>query len=102
MIADAIAKKDNKLKKERVNKIYTFDEYFKLEEQANYKNEFQNGKIVPMSNGIINHSPDNYQEWNVTALRFFIFHGKTLQSGSCLDLPFDNLQFLTSQKLHFI
>ncbi len=56
MIAEAIVKKDKESKNKAVNKTYTFDEYFKLEEQANYKNEFQNGKIVPMSSGTINHA----------------------------------------------
>jgi len=37
-------------------KTYTLEEYFELEEKAVYKSEFQNGKIIPMPGGTINHN----------------------------------------------
>jgi len=37
-------------------KTFTLEEYFKREEKATYKNEFQNGKIIPMAGGTISHS----------------------------------------------
>lgn len=38
------------------NRIYTFDEYFELEEKAPFKSEFLNGKVRPMPNGTTNHA----------------------------------------------
>ena len=46
MVAEVLAKE----------KLYTVEEYFKLEEMASCKNEFRNGKIVAMSGGSLNHS----------------------------------------------
>lgn len=37
------------------DKVYSFDEYFQLEEKALFKSEFRNGKIFPMPNGTTNH-----------------------------------------------
>lgn len=37
-------------------KLYTIEEYFKLEEMASDKNEFRDGKIVAMSGGSYKHS----------------------------------------------
>lgn len=37
-------------------KIYTVAEYFELEEKAQYKSEFRNGKIVAMAGGTLAHS----------------------------------------------
>ena len=37
-------------------KLYTVEEYFKLEEMASGKSEFRNGKIITMSGGSYNHS----------------------------------------------
>ncbi len=37
-------------------KIYTLEEYFEHEEKAVSKSEFQNGKIVPMAGGTLNHN----------------------------------------------
>jgi Uma2 family endonuclease len=38
------------------NRIYTFDEYFELEEKAPFKSEFLNGKVRLMPNGTTNHA----------------------------------------------
>jgi Uma2 family endonuclease len=37
-------------------KPYTFEEYLALEEQANYKNEYLNGEIIPMTGGTTAHN----------------------------------------------
>lgn len=37
-------------------KTYTIEEYFKMEEKANQKSEFRNGKIVAMPGGTFNHA----------------------------------------------
>lgn len=37
------------------NRIYTFDEYFELEEKAPFKSEFLNGKVRHNPGGTINH-----------------------------------------------
>jgi Uma2 family endonuclease len=37
-------------------KFYTPDEYRELEETAEFKNEYRDGEIVPMTGGTINHS----------------------------------------------
>lgn len=52
MIAEIAIKKD---KIKSVSKRYSLEEYFHLEEKAPNKNEFVNGKIIPMSGGTINH-----------------------------------------------
>lgn len=38
------------------DRIYSSEEYFRLEEQAPFKSEFRNGKIYPMSGGTIEHN----------------------------------------------
>ncbi|MEM1167966.1 MAG: Uma2 family endonuclease [Cyanobacteria bacterium P01_H01_bin.35] len=38
------------------NKIYTPEEYFLLEENAEYKHEYRNGEIIPMTGGTTNHN----------------------------------------------
>lgn len=35
---------------------YSFEEYLELEETANYKNEYQDGEIVPMTGGTTEHN----------------------------------------------
>ena len=35
---------------------YTRKEYLALEEQAEYKNEYRDGKIIPMAGGTTNHN----------------------------------------------
>ena len=37
-------------------KLYTVEEYFKLEEMVSSKSEFRNGKIITTSGGSLNHS----------------------------------------------
>ena len=37
-------------------KTYSFEEYLELEETANYKHEYQNGKIVEMTGGTTEHN----------------------------------------------
>ncbi|MBL1210402.1 MAG: Uma2 family endonuclease [Geminocystis sp. GBBB08] len=37
-------------------KNYTSDEYLVLDEKAEYKHEYRNGKIIPMAGGTINHN----------------------------------------------
>jgi Uma2 family endonuclease len=37
-------------------RYYTPEEYLKLEEAADYKSEYQNGKIVPITGGTTNHN----------------------------------------------
>lgn len=36
--------------------IYTPEEYLELEEQAEFKNEYRNGEIIPMAGGTTNHN----------------------------------------------
>ena len=38
------------------SKTYTLDEYRALEEKAEFKSEYGNGEILPMSGGTINHN----------------------------------------------
>lgn len=38
------------------NRYYTPEEYLALEEQAEYKNEYRNGEIIPMTGGTTNHN----------------------------------------------
>ena len=38
------------------SKIYTPEEYFLLEETAEYKHEYRNGEIIPMTGGTTNHN----------------------------------------------
>jgi Uma2 family endonuclease len=56
MIAEIVTKPIQKEKYWDENRIYTFDEYFELEEKAPFKSEFLNGKIRPMPNGTTNHA----------------------------------------------
>lgn len=37
-------------------RYYNLEEYLELEEQAEYKNEYRDGEIVPMTGGTANHS----------------------------------------------
>ncbi|MGF1588647.1 MAG: Uma2 family endonuclease [Pleurocapsa sp.] len=37
-------------------RIYTPEEYLKLEEQAEYKSEYRDGEIIPMTGGTTNHN----------------------------------------------
>ena len=37
-------------------RTYTPEEYWKLEEQAEYKSEYRDGEIVPMTEGTTNHN----------------------------------------------
>lgn len=36
-------------------KLYSFDEYFALEEKAPFKSDFRNGKVIAMPNGTTEH-----------------------------------------------
>ncbi|NJN78156.1 MAG: hypothetical protein HC803_07355 [Saprospiraceae bacterium] len=56
MIAETTIKQVQKDKYWDENRVYTFDEYFKLEEKAPFKSEFLNGKVRPMPNGTTNHA----------------------------------------------
>ncbi|ACB52420.1 unknown [Crocosphaera subtropica ATCC 51142] len=38
------------------NRQYTPEEYLQLEEQAEYKNEYHDGEIIPMTGGTTNHN----------------------------------------------
>ncbi len=38
------------------NKIYTPEEYFLFEENAEYKHEYRNGEIIAMTGGTTNHN----------------------------------------------
>ncbi len=38
------------------NKIYSPEEYFLLEENGEYKHEYRNGKIIPITGGTTNHN----------------------------------------------
>ena len=55
MIAEVLTKKD---KKRDVEKRYTLEEYFELEERAAYKSEFRNGRIVPIPDSFIDNNND--------------------------------------------
>ena len=35
---------------------YTLEEYLELEQAADYKSEYQNGEIVPITGGTTNHN----------------------------------------------
>ena len=37
-------------------RTYTPEEYLKLEEQAEYKSEYRDGEIIPMTGGTTNHN----------------------------------------------
>ena len=37
-------------------RIYTPDEYLQLEEQAEYKSEYRDGEIIPMTGGTTDHN----------------------------------------------
>ncbi|BAY23085.1 hypothetical protein NIES2100_28490 [Calothrix sp. NIES-2100] len=37
-------------------RLYSIEEYFTLEESAEYRSEYRNGEIVPMTGGSINHN----------------------------------------------
>jgi Uma2 family endonuclease len=37
-------------------RYYTPEEYLELEEKAEYKHEYRNGKIIPMTGGTTNHN----------------------------------------------
>lgn len=52
MMIEVVKKKDTKPN----IKQYTIEEYFRLEEKSPYKNEFVNGKIIPMAGGTYNHN----------------------------------------------
>lgn len=56
MLVEASKKALEKDKYWDENRIYTFDEYFELEEKAPFKSEFLNGKVRPMPNGTTNHA----------------------------------------------
>ncbi|MFK7937679.1 MAG: Uma2 family endonuclease [Saprospiraceae bacterium] len=49
---------------------YTLEEYFKLEEKAEQKSEFHNGKLIPMAGGTFNH---NTLSATICALLFMHF-----------------------------
>ena len=38
------------------DRLYTPEEYLQLEEQAEYKSEYRNGEIIPMTGGTTNHN----------------------------------------------
>jgi hypothetical protein len=45
----------------QTQKRYTPEEYLELEEKAEYKNEYRDGKIIPMTGGTTNHNKiDNF------------------------------------------
>lgn len=52
MIAEVAQKKNLK----KSIKRYTLEEYFQLEERTPHKNEYSNGKIIPMAGGTYNHN----------------------------------------------
>ena len=39
-----------------VKRFYTPEEYLELEEQAEFKNEYRDGEIIPMTGGTTNHN----------------------------------------------
>lgn len=53
MLADTIVKADKK--QDVQSPLYTLEQYFELEEKSTHKNEFVNGKIIPMAGGTLNH-----------------------------------------------
>ncbi len=75
MTARLITKNESK---EDTVKLYTLEEYFLLEETAPYKNEFNNGKIVPMAGGTYNH---NTISGTIYALLFMLFFDSEQQIG---------------------
>jgi Uma2 family endonuclease len=54
-------------------KVITLEEFFELEEESLHKNEFRNGKIIPMPNASINH---NEISGNIFGHLFILSHQK--------------------------
>jgi Uma2 family endonuclease len=54
-------------------RYYTPEEYLELEEKAEYKSEYRNGQIVPMTGGTTNH---NKMALNFAAYLKFALRGK--------------------------
>lgn len=66
MIVEASVKQSKK----QYNKTYTLQEYFDLELKSIHKNEFSNGKIIPMAGGTYNHG---MLSGTIHALLFMLF-----------------------------
>ncbi|HEY9767390.1 MAG TPA: Uma2 family endonuclease [Coleofasciculaceae cyanobacterium] len=49
-------------------RTYTPEEYLQLEEQAEYKSEYRDGEIIPMTGGTTNHNEISLNL--VTSLKF--------------------------------
>jgi Uma2 family endonuclease len=65
-----------KMQMQTQQRYYTPEEYLALEESAEFKSEYHNGEIVPMTGGSINH---NQIAGNVYAYLKFAFRGKNLK-----------------------
>ncbi|MFK7948110.1 MAG: Uma2 family endonuclease [Saprospiraceae bacterium] len=67
MVAEVIIQKEPK----KVTKRYTLEEYFELEEKTPSKNEFVNGKIIPMAGGTIEHGEITGHIYALLLMLFF-------------------------------
>lgn len=56
-----------------IKRFYTSEEYLELEEKAEYKNEYRDGEIVPMTGGTTNH---NKIALNVAAFLKYALRGQ--------------------------
>ncbi|MFK7946360.1 MAG: Uma2 family endonuclease [Saprospiraceae bacterium] len=51
-----VAEVSNKAIIQQRKRLYSLEEYYELEEKANFRSEFVNGKIIPMPGGTHNHN----------------------------------------------
>lgn len=58
-------------------RFYTPEEYLSLEEQSDFRSEYRDGEIVPMTGGSINH---NRIAGNIYALLKYALRGKNLEA----------------------
>jgi Uma2 family endonuclease len=65
--------KTTTIEAQTLKKSYTAEEYLELEEKADYKSEYRDGKIVPMTGGTTNH---NKIAGNFYAFLRFALRGK--------------------------
>jgi Uma2 family endonuclease len=68
-----------------VKRFYTPEEYLELEAKAEYKSEYRDGEIIPMTGGTTNHNQiaGNYYELRIANCE--------LRIANCFNLPGDAL-----------
>jgi Uma2 family endonuclease len=75
-----------------VKRFYTPEEYLELEAKAEYKSEYRDGEIIPMTGGTTNHNQiaGNYYELRITNCELRIANCE-LRIANCFNLPGDVL-----------